>query len=205
MGCGLKGLSAQTRPAKPAPSSRDSAERAFGEGVAHLVLKKDIKDAHQSFLTAIRWDGAYAPALFNAGITASALNNTEEARRWWSAYLRVDSTSQYAARARSYLNPTHPKTVREYEADLIRARQSMLEGDLKSAVVAVQASIVRDTTRWEGLAVLAQILLRTSRRREAVQALQLAWRQAPDSVRPQLRTLIHQIQVSSNDTSRVPH
>jgi len=65
-----------------------------------LKLRGFYDAARSHLLQAVAIDPGYADAVYNLATVEYELENLAEARRWWSRYLELDQTSDWAARAR---------------------------------------------------------------------------------------------------------
>lgn len=163
--------------------STDRAPLLVDLSAAHLARAgrtqsaRDLAQALEHALTALELDSLNPAALFNAALAQQALGLDHRAGRAWTAYLRVDSTSDWADEARErrrllYHPPTpvppqvgaplakvrafaieHPREARMYGLDTLLGRwgNAWERGDtVRAAAILQLAEEIGITLRYRG-------------------------------------------------------
>ena len=84
-------------------------------GVAYYYAENPAK-AKECFLEALRIDPADVSPMFNLGRLAFITGHQEECRQYWSRYLELEKTSQWAAVAGKLLNIENAQPSSHHEA-----------------------------------------------------------------------------------------
>jgi tetratricopeptide (TPR) repeat protein len=185
-------------------SPRALAEGAYGSGVARLASTGDVKGAYAEFSAAVRHDSTYGPAVFNAALLSHAAGDSSASRRLWIQFLRIDSTSVFAGRARRHLDAGRSSQISTaYDSLMVRARWAIDRGDRQAAAEALEQAYAQIPDRWEAPALLARVLLARGATQDAVSAMTVAWTLAPDSLKAGLRGILAEMQ-KTRSTGRVP-
>ena len=160
-----------------------SAERS-------LIVERNPGAAREGFISTIALDSSYAAPRFNLGLLAEAEGQWSEAERWFRAYLALDSTSEWANKAKRELQGLSRKRASaddatrragEYDSHIELGRRLVRSGMHADALREAQQARALETRRWEAYALAAASYQATGAIPVAMQLLDSAIARAPDT------------------------
>lgn len=167
-------------PARAALRSRmDAALRA-------LMADGDTPKAQREFESVAASDPTFAAPRYNLGVLLEQQREWRTAMSWFKQFLALDSTSEYATRARSELLslqrvdslwnlPGGPQRV-NYADAVTRSRMFIRAGLYRQSVMAAAEAVAVDSTRWEAFGIAASALAQQQSFAEAKEFLDRAQR-----------------------------
>lgn len=173
------------------PATADTPARAalrsrMEAALRQLTVDGDVPKAQRELETIAATDQAFAAPRFNLGVLFEQQKEWRTAMSWFGQYLALDSTSDYATRARSELLtlrrvdslwsvPGGPARV-NYADAVARGRLFIRGGMYRQAVIAASEAITIDSTRWEAYSIAAAALAQQQSFAEAREFLERAQR-----------------------------
>lgn len=167
-----------------------AAERA-------LFVNKDPTAARAEFMAALQQDSTFAAPRFNLGVLAEAEEQWSDAAKWFAEYLRHDSTSASASKARGELTVSRRRAAESQSPDVKResdydrhielARRLLAAAMFDDARAEAARAHALKATGWEAYALASAAIAPSGRSAQALALLDSAIALAPPDAVPPLR------------------
>ena len=174
-------------------TAREKANTIFLVASARFVETGNKQDAVRGYMDVLQYDSTYAPAYFNLGILAAAMEDWAAADSFMSGYLQYAADGPLARRAhrereaartamRADSSPEATR-ARKYSSIIARARLFADADLLREALAEAAMATELDPRRPEAFLIAGALFTRSGDERRAVDFLSLAEVRSSDSVK----------------------
>ncbi len=186
------------------PPARAALRSRMEAVLRDLATTGDAALAERELEMIVAADAGFAAPRYNLAVLHEQRRNWRTAASWFGEFLKLDSTSAFATRARrevvvlrrvdSLWNmPGGAKKV-SYADAVARSRLFIRAGLLRQAVASAAEAVTIDSTRWEAYAITASALAEQQSFPEAKRFVERARAFAPSKDSPAIDALYQRIQ-----------